>query len=1059
MKKLFAVLAIASMVLPTFSPFINIAHAATTVVPATGGTAIPASSAGTTNWTTLTGPIVTENAAGDIGNGNIRLLAPSGFEFDTTGVAPTVQMTRVWGFGFNSCNINGLANDSNITPVTRTASVITIDINDDSDCGVRNRLTWQNVRVRPISATPLVSGTIRKGVNFGGGDSNFNFPNDSLLDFGTLAMVASDPVIENSTVTVNPTSTIVGTNATITITLKDVSNNPVVGFSAGNLAISATGSLNTITKLASTTDANGQLQATITSTLAEAKTISVLVMGPNFTITQNPVVTFTPDAPAKAHITASATSSVVGNPITLTIDLKDQYDNVVADGQTATVVPGIGEATGTSTTVGGTLTRQINATTTGVATISFAPALIISTSSVTSVLFTPDVPALVVITTQPTSTLSVDAPFTTQPVVMVTDQYGNAVADNTLVTATPESPATGMLRNITVPTIAGIGTYGLAPSTLLGYSKANELFQIRFTAGSASALSDFLGPLQPGVLVKVAPTASPSSLFAGQHSALTIYGLDQFGNQTTDSGINGFMFADNGASLATTLFTLSGGSATSSVTKGTPGVVNVTTVSGILLPGATKVTFLQEDTEGPHLVTTTPSVGAINVSVSTPLLLTFSENLKSTTVNSGNIQLVNGTTEAVVPATVALVEGGTMVQITPTTSLEFSTPYFFQANTGVTDEAGNALTSDVSSSTTGFTTEEDEADHTAPTVVMQYPTSPDNVNVDIAISPSVDFSESMKSSTITPTSIQLRKVADDTVITGTVILANGGTRAIIDPTVNLEYATSYYLSVATTTTDEAGNQLATEYNGKEEASFTTADAPTDTTGPVISNIQAIDITTNTATITWSTNEPANSRVEYGLTSAYGSLTTLDTATTTTHSVMISGLLPNQTYHYRVYSTDDTGNQSVSADNIFETAFDDTASLAVTQINQVQSFATADDSFENGWRWVFEVTVPTDETLLSFKLSDLLGNPTGTIPAAANVRFYSAESSDATTDMNAIVLTSANEYAGPITLVTDRDAGRAGRQVQVVVEVKVPVGTPAGSYSASYGFKSEQLVDE
>jgi hypothetical protein len=39
------------------------------------------------------------------------------------------------------------------------------------------------------------------------------------------------------------------------------------------------------------------------------------------------------------------------------------------------------------------------------------------------------------------------------------------------------------------------------------------------------------------------------------------------------------------------------------------------------------------------------------------------------------------------------------------------------------------------------------------------------------------------------------------------------------------------------------------------------------------------------------------------------------------------------------------------------------------------------------------------------------------------------------------------------------AHRAGRHYQVVVEVKVPVGTPAGSYSASYGFKSEQLVDE
>ncbi|MEN9341955.1 MAG: hypothetical protein RIQ54_211, partial [Candidatus Parcubacteria bacterium] len=763
--------------------------------------------------------------------------------------------------------------------------------------------------------------------------------------------------------------------------------------------------------------------------------------------------------PAKAHITASATSSVVGNPITLSIDLTDQYDNVVADGETVTVVPGIGEVTGTSTTVSGTLNRQINSTTTGVATISFAPALIISTSSVTSVLFTPDVPASVVITTQPTSTLSVDAPFTTQPVLMVTDQYGNVVADNTLVTATPESPATGMLRNITVPTVAGVATYGLAPSTLLGYSKANEVFYIRFTAGSASALSDAVGPLQPGVLVQVAPSADPSSLFAGQQSALTIYGLDQFANHTTDSGIHGFMLADNGASLATTLFTLTGGSATSSVTKETPGVVNVTTVSGVLLPGATQVTFLQEDTTGPYLVTSTPSFGATNVSISTPLLLTFSENLKSTTVNSANIQLVNGTTEAVVPATVALVEGGTMVQITPTIPLDFATAYFFQASAQVTDEAGNGLTSDVSSSTTGFTTQEDEADHIAPTVVMQYPSSPDNTNVDINVSPSIDFSESMKSSTVTPSSVELRAVADDTVVPATIILANGGTRAIIDPTATLQYATSYYIWVATTTTDEADNQLASEYNGKEEASFTTADMPTDTTGPVISNIQVIDITTDTATVTWNTNEAANSQVEYGLTSAYGSVTAIDTATTTTHSVMISGLLPNQTYHYRVYSTDDAGNQSVSADNTFSTAFDDTASLAVTQINQVQSFAIADDSFENGWRWVFEVTVPTDETLLSFKMSDLLGNPTGTIPAGSNVRFYSAESSDAATDAAAVVLTNANEYAGPITLVTDRDTNTAGRQVQVVVEVKVPVGTPAGSYSASYGFKSEQMVDE
>jgi hypothetical protein len=94
---------------------------------------------------------------------------------------------------------------------------------------------------------------------------------------------------------------------------------------------------------------------------------------------------------------------------------------------------------------------------------------------------------------------------------------------------------------------------------------------------------------------------------------------------------------------------------------------------------------------------------------------------------------------------------------------------------------------------------------------------------------------------------------------------------------------------------------------------------TDTTPPTISNVQAGGITTGTATISWTTSEPADSQVEYGPTTAYGSSTTLDPALVLTHSQQITGLTPGTTYHYRVKSKDGAGNLAASADLTFVTA--------------------------------------------------------------------------------------------------------------------------------------------
>src|SRR6266498_107425 len=97
----------------------------------------------------------------------------------------------------------------------------------------------------------------------------------------------------------------------------------------------------------------------------------------------------------------------------------------------------------------------------------------------------------------------------------------------------------------------------------------------------------------------------------------------------------------------------------------------------------------------------------------------------------------------------------------------------------------------------------------------------------------------------------------------------------------------------------------------------------DSTAPVITGVSSSAVTHNSATISWTTNEPADSQVEYGTTTAYGQSTALDPALVTAHSQGLSGLTPGMPYHYRVKSRDATGNLAISDDFTFTTSSVDT----------------------------------------------------------------------------------------------------------------------------------------
>jgi len=143
---------------------------------------------------------------------------------------------------------------------------------------------------------------------------------------------------------------------------------------------------------------------------------------------------------------------------------------------------------------------------------------------------------------------------------------------------------------------------------------------------------------------------------------------------------------------------------------------------------------------------------------------------------------------------------------------------------------------------------------------------------------------------------------------------------------SLSASTTYYYMVESA--DAAGNKTTSA-----QQSFTTVAAP-DTTAPSITALLSANIATSSATITWTTNESANSKVWYGSVSpvvATASTSAVsDTSFAATHSIVLAGLVPNTTYYYLVESADASGNKSVSAQQSFATlALPDTTAPVIS----------------------------------------------------------------------------------------------------------------------------------
>lgn len=176
------------------------------------------------------------------------------------------------------------------------------------------------------------------------------------------------------------------------------------------------------------------------------------------------------------------------------------------------------------------------------------------------------------------------------------------------------------------------------------------------------------------------------------------------------------------------------------------------------------------------------------------------------------------------------------------------------------------------------------------------------------------FSEAVSTST---GSLYLRKVSDDSSLP--YVMTGGGTNTItINPSSDFTESAGYYVTIDATAFKNANNVNYAGISASSTWNFTAGDF----TAPTFSAISGSSTASTTASIIWTTNEAASTKVLYGTTQSYGS-TTIESATTTrvtSHQDTLSNLVPCATYYYVVVSRDTSLNAATSSSaNTFTTS--------------------------------------------------------------------------------------------------------------------------------------------
>ncbi|HEX2721939.1 MAG TPA: Ig-like domain-containing protein [Gemmatimonadaceae bacterium] len=390
-------------------------------------------------------------------------------------------------------------------------------------------------------------------------------------------------------------------------------------------------------------------------------------------------------------------------------------------------------------------------------------------------------------------------------------------------------PATINTTTFTVRTAAGTpiaGTVSYSQTTRIAEFRPSAALPnpVLFTATVTTGVKDLAGNAlaapftwnfttrddTPPTVSSTTPAAGASNVSPG--TAVTITFNEAMDSASVVAGIT-MKVTSSGAAMPgtatynrTTRVATFTPSATLAQTTGYTVTVatSVKDVAGNSLATPFVFAFTTGDTTLPSVTGITPLAGQTNVPTNTAIVITFSEPVDQSTVNTTTLTVRNSNTNAAVAGTFTFNPAGTVATFTPSGPLSNSTSYTVTVTTGVKDLASNPLTAQVVST---FTTVP-APDTTRPTILSRTPTD-SAVNVALNANATVTFSEPMDSATINSSNILLTPPGGGAPVAATVTCSNSPcTIAVLDPTTDLLNNTRYTLTVTTGVRDRAGNQLA-----------------------------------------------------------------------------------------------------------------------------------------------------------------------------------------------------------------------------------------------------------
>ena len=476
---------------------------------------------------------ITDNAVVTIGEGKPALAtitisaAPGTITTDETSIV-TIQLKDQWGNNL-STQRGTIALSSDLGLVSASA---TYTIN-----GIYTAtLTGDNRGVGLATITGVLT-DVADGVT------------GTIADNAQVTITEGEPDMVQSTISPSPASITTDQASVITVQLKDQHGN--------NIAHSR-GTVTMLTNLGAITAVTDHSDGTYTATLSANNTgtgTATIAGRLDASLPKSTTVTITEGLPVLSmiDITANPTSITADQTSTITVQLKDQWGNNLANsrGTVTMATSPIGHLTAVTDNSNGNYTATFSSTVfgTGTATItgSFAGT---GTASGVNGAVTDNATILVsfgnatklTILSQPSATATAGVVFTEQPVIRIEDQFGNLVtSDNsTNVTAT-RSTGTDVLKGTLTATASG----GLVTFAGLYYTKAESI-----TLGFSSS-PVLTTATSTTILVGHAPVDhfdlnAPANFIAGAtRAAYTVTRHDVFHNPVTTGSQIIYLFSSS----------------------------------------------------------------------------------------------------------------------------------------------------------------------------------------------------------------------------------------------------------------------------------------------------------------------------------------------------------------------------------------------------------------------------------------------------------------------------------------------------------------------------------